>query len=142
VTAPLALVPSQVFSFFSVSECLTRQDKPGRYDVRGRGSMDAVWELHVIALAVLHAEMYVKLIEYDEMTVDELERRGLVQSLDAVAAILVGNVTSKYDGLVGFDEIVVTDVADTQPTQCTLERLMAAGIVVALTANRQAVARK
>jgi predicted ATPase len=104
--------------------------------------MDAVWELHVIALAVLHAEMYVKLIEYDEMTVDELERRGLVQSLDAVAAILVGNVTSKYDGLVGFDEIVVTDVADTQPTQCTLERLMAAGIVVALTANRQAVARK
>jgi hypothetical protein len=34
--------------------------------------------------------VYDKLIEYDEMTVEERERRGLEQPLDAVVAILVG----------------------------------------------------
>jgi predicted ATPase len=80
--------------------------------------------------------VYDKLVEYDEMTIDKRERRGLKQLLDALAAILVENVESEYDRLLCFDDIVVTDVADTRPTQGTLERLMAAGVIVLLTANR------
>jgi predicted ATPase len=80
--------------------------------------------------------VYDKLFDYDAMTVDERERRGFEQPLDAVAARLVGNATSEYGGLLCFDEFVVTDVADARLTQGTLERLMAAGVVVTLTANR------
>jgi hypothetical protein len=40
--------------------------------------------------------VYDKIFAYDEMTVDERERREKEQPLDAVAAILVWNVTSVW----------------------------------------------
>jgi hypothetical protein len=52
--APLARVAP--LRLFFVWECLTRYNKPGGYDAQRRGAMDAGWELHAIALAVLHAE--------------------------------------------------------------------------------------